>query len=358
MNDGIKFDFLTFDTRYPQFDFGSYLEDKQIEMQKMSSGDHDEWTLNCPSCHERGEPSMDTKKKLWVNLIKGKFHCYRCKWSGPLTRLIEKISNVPLVEALKILRGEQLDPLDHLSLKIYEEKYEFESEEDEVLPEVELPYGYEPIEGPHPYLATRGIPWKYAVDQDWGISKAGYTKDRIIVPSFMDDRLVYWQARATWEEPGNSDFKKVLNPKGVSARSILYNYDTAKSYEDLIIVEGFIDAVKAGPNAVATNGKRLHPEQVEWLRKTNAKRIFICWDLDAWTDAKRDKNGNIAKRKDGTPVKSSSMKTAVTLLRTAQRLGWDVEIRCVKMPVGRDPGSYPFGSEELSKIIKSAKRPK
>jgi hypothetical protein len=351
MADDFRIDFLTVNNRFPNFDMESYLNDKQVEFRKVESGDHDEWTLDCPECHNRGEPTPDIHKKLWVNLQKGKFHCYRCKWSGPLTRLIEKLSNVPFVEAIKVLRGEQLDPLDHLSLKLYEERFEFDEEEDEIK-EIELPYGYEPIEGPHPYLQKRGIPWKHAANQDWGISTAGYTKDRIIVPTFMDDRLVYWQARATWDEPGNKEFKKVLNPKGVSARSILYNYDVAKQYEEIVIVEGFIDAVKAGPNAVATNGKRLHPEQVEWLRKTQAKKIILAWDLDAWTDSKKTKDGQLARKRDGSLIKPCSMKQATDLLRVY------FDVKCVKMPEGRDPGSYPYKSEEFKRILKSAKRPK
>lgn len=173
------------------------------------------------------------------------------------------------------------------------------------------------------------------------------------MPSFMDNKVVYWQARATWEEPGNKDFKKVLNPKGVSARPILYNFDVAKKFEEIVIVEGFIDAVKAGSNAVATNGKRLHDEQIEWLSKTSAKTIILAWDLDAWTDAKRMRDGTLARKKDGTLVKPCSMKRATEKLRARK-----FDVRCVKMPAGRDPGSYPYNSEELKRILKSARRPK
>jgi hypothetical protein len=344
MSKGIEFDFLTHDTRYPNFDFESYLTEKDVEFKIMDSGDHKEWALNCPSCMDRGEPSHDIHKKLWVNVQKGEFHCYRCKWSGPMTRLIEKMSNIPFGETMKVLRGEQLDPLDALNLKLYEEHYDFDEDEDD-LHEIEMPYGYIPIEGPHPYLNKRGIPWKYAANHDWGFSKAGYTKDRIIVPTIMEGKVVYWQARATWEEPGNKDFKKVLNPKGVSAKSILYNYDIAKTHETIVIVEGFIDAVKTGPNAMATNGKRLHAEQVEWLRKTGAQRIIMCWDLDSWTDGKRNKEGDL--------VKPCSMRRAVDQLRVYFK-----DIRCVKMPKGRDPGSYPYRSEELQRLIKTSKKPK
>ena len=342
----IKFDFLTADARYPGFDFASYLEERDVEFRIMDSGDHKEWSLNCPACTEHGEPTPDTGKKLWVNLQIGKFHCYRCKWSGPLTRLIEKLSNVPFGEALKILRGEQLDPMDHLNLKLYEEHYDLSDEETE-LKEIELPYGYEPIDGPHPYLKKRDIPWQYARDHEWGISRSGFTKDRIIVPTFMEGRLVYWQARATWEEPKSKEFKKVLNPSGLSAKSILFNYDIAKNYETVILVEGFIAAVKAGKNAMATNGKKLHPEQLEWLKETKAKKIILAWDTDAWTDARRDRK--MSGLHEGA---CCSMKKAVDLLRVYFR------VKVAIFPDDRDAGSYPYQSDDLKRILRDAKTPK
>jgi len=344
MSKDIKFDFLKADARYPGFDFASYLEEKDLEFRKMDSGDHVEWAINCPSCVDHGEPTPDMAKKLWVNLEIGKFHCYRCKWSGPLTRLVEKLSNVQFPEALKILRGEALDPMEHLNLKLYEETYDF-SEDEEELHEIEMPYGYEPIEGPHPYLKQRDIPWRYARDHEWGISKAGFTKDRLIVPTFMEGRLVYWQARATWETTKKE--RKVLNPKGVSARGVLFNYDIAKKHDVVVLTEGFIDAVKVGEHAMATNGKKLHAEQLEWLKETRAKKIILAYDNDAWTDAKRRKGTD--ELADGA---SCSIKKAVDLLRVYFR------VKVARFPDGRDAGSYPYQSDDLRRILKAAKTPR
>lgn len=336
-------------SKYPSFDIQQFFIDNDIEWKTYSGGDHDEYAVNCPKCHERGESTTDKKQKLWINHTKGSFFCYRCQWTGTMTRLVQGLIGTSYLNAIKIVRGSIMDSMDFLNLTLHVEKFEKFEEENEIK-EIELPHGYEPIEGPHPYLKKRGIPWQYAQRHDWGISVAGYTKDRIIVPTFMNNKLVFWQARATWEpsdveteDENDIMLKKVLNPKGASARHVLYNYDRAKEYETIVIVEGFIDAVKVGPNAVATNGKNLHPAQVEFLRRTKAKKIIMLWDADSWTDG-RMLHG---KRKP------SSMQKAVELLRSA-----NFEVLAAQLPAGRDPGSFKYKSPLLKQIISKAKEPK
>jgi hypothetical protein len=323
---------------YPNFRLEEYLDERGKEFQVHDSADHKEVAFNCPECHKRGEPTPDTKKKLWLNPEKGTFVCYRCGFSGGVLRLVQTLSQVTFTQAIKVVRGRALDPLEHLELRLYDPDLKIKMhDEDLVNREIELPYGYQPIDGPHPYLEKRGIPWQYAMKHDWGISTAGYTKDRIIVPTFMEGRLVFWQARATWDV--EKDEKKVLNPTGVSARHVLFNFDVAKDYEQIIIVEGFIDAVKAGPNAVATNGKKLHTQQLLWLEKTQAKEIVLLWDNDAWTDGRTVKGVK----------KPSSIESAVSLLHTS------FKVRVAKLPEDRDPGSFRYRSPKLQQLVSQAK---
>ena len=325
--------------QYPQFSLEHYLIDKGIAFQIHDSETHAEIAMNCPECHNRGEPSPDRKKKLWINPEKSTFYCYRCSFSGGILHLIQSVSQCTFTQAIKLVRGKSINPLEHFELHLLDPDLKIKMHDEEVeLKEIELPYGYQPIDGPDDYLEERGIPWQYAMKNDWGRSSVGYTKDRIIVPSFMEGKLVFWQARATWEV--TKDEKKVLNPSGVSARSVLYNYDIAKNYEVIVLCEGFIDALKVGPNAMATNGKNLHPAQLLWLEKTKAKEVILCWDLDAWTDGKT--------LKDGTR-KPSSIEKAVGLLKTAT-----FKVKAVKMPEGRDAGSYKYRSIKLQTLISTA----
>jgi len=323
---------ITSDSRYPNFEIESYFKEQSIEFKIHDSDDHTEYAINCPACTRRGEAREDTKFRLWINPKNGFAYCYNCDWRPNIPMMVQELSGTDMTGALKIVRGQLLDPMQHLNLKLYEEHVSWDDDVDEELKELQFPYGYKLIDGPHPYLEKRGIPWEVAFKLDWGYSEVGFCKRRIIVPSYMDDRLVFWQARATWNV--QKEDKKVLNPKGVSARSVLYNYDIAKEFEQIVLVEGFVDATKVGENAMATNGKNLHHGQVAWLRKTKAKEIVLMWDLDSWQDAKGKK--------------------PCSILRAADMLRMWFNVRIVKMPEGIDAGDLGYKSKEIQLLIDSA----
>lgn len=323
---------------FPNFDLKGYLTGLGFDVREHDSDGHREYAVCCPCCVERGEARADVKYRLWINAETGEFHCYNCEWGAiSLLYLVRRLSQVDLAGAVRLLMGRRLDPLEHLSLSLTQPVVEPDEEQDRELREVVLPHGYTPLMAEHPYLVKRGIPLEYAVTHDWGYSDVGFTRGRIIVPTFMERRLVFWQARATWEL--GFDEKKVLNPSGVSAKGVLYQYDSAKEYEEIVVVEGFMDAAKVGPQAVATNGKRLHERQVEWLTRTRAKRITLLYDRDAWFDG---------RRRGGEVVKPS-------ILRAADLLKGRFEVRLAVLPDDRDPGSYPVGSADLAEIIRWAR---
>ena len=337
------------DHRFPNFDLETFLNSKKMEFKVHDSDSHKEVAINCPECMNRGEPRLDTKYRLWINSQTGLFFCYNCDWTGPLPRFVQTIEKVNYDQAIRILRGDLLDPFEHLHITLdsglpgwFEEVGELAKSE---LKEVEFPFGYAQINGPHPYLEKRGIPWQHAESNDWGISQVGYCKNRLVVPTFMNNKMVFWQARAMWDGK-EKDFKKVLNPKGVSAKSVLYNYDHAKQFKQVILVEGFVDAVKVGENAMATNGKNLHSQQVEWLRKSEAEEVVIMWDADAWSDQKYHRSGKL----------KGKLKHESSILQAADMLKVYFDVRLARLPKGIDPGKIPLHHPIFKKIIQKAKK--
>lgn len=336
--------------RFPSFDLEHYLEEQGVEFRTHDADDHVELAFNCPKCRERGEEREDTRGRLWINKIDGKFNCYNCSWAGDLRRLVSHYSNTSYDGALKILRGGLLDPLEHLNFSLFHEKIDMDDEDEgAVLREIDFPYGFEPFEdGESPevffdYLERRGVSLDYAVENGWGWSNYGYTANRIIVPTYMDDLLVFWQARDILNEIhpgyGTKEYRKVLNPRGVSARSVLYGFDMARDSEEIILCEGFMDCVKAGPGSVATNGKHLHPAQLEWLTKTKAKSIVMLWDEDAYTDHKYYRTG----------PKKGGLKRDCSVEIAAKMLIDYFDVRYVRLPDGKDAGD--MDPAELRKLI-------
>lgn len=342
---------------HPNFSLRDYLFESKVDFLVHDSNGHDEYALNCPACIENGEPRADTKRRLWINTETGKFYCYNCTWAGQLTKFVQRISKTSLVGALRILKGKSSD-LEILNYRLSNNvEFSYSEMEDDTLPlaETEFPHGFELFADNkkrktiyHKYLDSRGVSMSYASEMDWGFCDVGYAQKRIIVPTYMNDKLVLWQARDILAEShplyGKKDYKKVLNPKGVSKSKVLYNFDKAKESSEIIVCEGFFDAAKAGENAVAINGKTLHSAQVEALAQTKARSIILLLDPDAFTDERRYASGKLA----GQVKKACSVEKARSMLASLY------DVRIVRLPDGRDAGSYQ--QDELQSLIHSRKK--
>ncbi len=314
---------------FPNFKLDDFLRQHSSQWKEHDAGNHMEYAICCPECEKR-DKSSDTEYKCWINPKKGMFLCYRCGWSGSLVTFIRGILNCDYRNATKILMGDPLDKIDYMNMKLFDEEVDWSDPQIDVK-SVDLPYGYIPIESEHDYLTERGIPWQYARDHDWGYAEIGFCQNRIIVPFYMENQMVFWQARWIGELPKGT--QKVLNPKGTSARHVLFNYDSAKEFEQIVLVEGFVDAVKCGDNAMALNGKTLHPQQLLWLEKTKAKEVVLFLDADAW---------------EAPSSKKSSAQMAVDLLRIK------FKVKVAKLPKGQDPGMFSYKDPQLLKIIEDS----
>lgn len=319
---------------FPNFKLKDFLRQHSTDYQEHDAGTHMEYAICCPECEKRGK-SKDTEHKCWINPKKGMFLCYRCGWSGSLVTFVRGMLNCDYKSATKVLMGNPLDKIDFMNMKLFDEEIDWRDSEIDVV-SVDLPYGYIPIESEHDYLTERGVPWEYAEANDWGYAEIGFCANRIIVPFYMENQMVFWQARWIGELPEGE--QKVLNPKGCSARHVLFNYDSAKEFEEIVLVEGFIDAVKCGENAMALNGKTLHPQQLLWLEKTKAKEIVLFLDADAWEVDKHSKKN-----------KKSPAQMAIDLLRIK------FKVRVAMLPKGQDPGMFAYKDPQLLKIIADSK---
>lgn len=221
-------------------------------------------------------------QNLWLNLEKLVFICYRCDERGSLRYLLAKVrernatlfANVSLDDLLTEKAKPQEVPQEHPGF------------------EIKLPPGFDPLWGEsysgHPYR-------KKAIDY---LHKRGLTNDlielyrigwcsygpyawRVIVPTYEDQRLVYWLAR----DFTNKQDLKVKNPpkssNTVGAKEWVFNLNIAEAYPDIVVCEGVFDAIAAGFNAVALFGKTASEIQVKKIRNKNFKTITILLDADA-----------------------------------------------------------------------------
>lgn len=131
------------------------------------------------------------------------------------------------------------------------------------------------------YLTGRKIDWrKYPYYLSTGSVKpkegpreaqiAKSLKDRIIIPAFRGENLIYWQARAL--DPKAKE--KYVNPDGPRS-NILFGMDRLFEYPKapLFVTEGFFDSYFL--NGVATMENKLSSQQIEILKRSPRKKVIV-----------------------------------------------------------------------------------
>jgi hypothetical protein len=157
----------------------------------------------------------------------------------------------PESQALTYLRGRNFDPAE-LS-KIWNVHYCLSCDEDE--------YGFVP--------GTKAL--------------SRMVRGRIIFPIHWNDMTVGWQARAV----GDAHVKYYTMP-GLHRNYMLYNGDRARKYDFGVVVEGVLDAIRVGPQAVALFGNTMSGRQRELiLSYWGSGGMCIMLDPDAVKQTER-----------------------------------------------------------------------
>lgn len=221
-----------------------------------------ELILHCPKCPREKSP------KLYINIDKGLFNCFRCNFSGSLKKLyafpdiISKIEDVvSLSESSKL---KHFKPLEHKSYDIFED----------LNPVREVLY----TDPQYSYLQSRGWTEDMIFTYKPLVSSNVKYSDRVILPVFdSSGSIVYFTARSIDPDA----FLRYKNPS-VPKSNVLFYSDVSESalFADIgIITEGIFDAAKI-PNAVALLGKVLTSQNesniISFLKKKSS--IYVCLD--------------------------------------------------------------------------------
>jgi len=306
------------DQAIERFDLLSYVRDRgAVESQ---SG---EWVLFCPVC---------AKEKLAVNVSKKTWHCWVCQkfaveglgirmrrravqGAGGLLDLIQLLESCDRKQAIhKVLAAGTFTAQDLAVIGSTEFTGFVTSYHQSVVP-IPAPPNWRLIDAPLPYMMQRGITMEDVQRLGIFYCDQGRYGNRLVFPVWEDGALVYWQARAMWESDAK-DFLKALNPPkqtGAAVSSdVLMNLNTARFYPRVCIVEGPVDCVHAGPDAVASFGKAISAVQIAKLYRAGVRSVDLMWDADA----------------------------REAMLSYAPVLATVFDVRLVWLPE-KDPGTYP-----------------
>lgn len=233
-----------------------------------------ELTIYCPFHQNRNTPSFYINKKT------GLWQCFNpsCGERGNFKKLFRKITGKAYG------KDRAVDPVA-LQLAIERGLRPAVKEEELTLDSVALDYSLPETEKLLLPLIERGLSLDTLSYFEIGFSTV---KNRIVVPVRNQHyRVVGLIGRAI----ESSQEPRYLYNKGFKRADVLFNIQNAKHYEEAIITEGSVDAMKvheAGyPNVVATLGSQVSPTQVAMLKRY-FDRIIIFSDRDEAGFAMRD----------------------------------------------------------------------
>ena len=240
---------------------------KEVLGRPYSSGG--EVLFHCPFCKHH-------KRKFSVNIEKGVFKCWICDKSGrDIGYIVRKYGD-------RQARDEWSKWEDQVEITDFD--FLFSEPETPLEQRVSLPEGFcslaarTPPEGSQDalrYLSKRGIDKEDILKWKIGFCNEGDWAGRVIIPSFNRDGWAnYYVARSCGKE-----WPRYKNPP--VSRNIIFNELYVDWDQDIVIVEGVFDAIKAG-NGIPLLGSTLRPTSklFEAIVKSKQK-VYLALDSDA-----------------------------------------------------------------------------
>lgn len=215
-----------------------------LDSEYKTTGLSNEIRFCCPWC-------VDDGFHLYYNLTNHLYYCFRCGRKGK----VRDLKTQPYIEKPK------------------KKKFELKQEKfidvigDSFIQDLAIRYWHD-----------RGL-----TDDELGVFNVKLNPERwsLVFPVCDEDGRHVFNIQRKIFNIGNPYYIDANAPK----KEILYNFNQAKKYERIYIVEGVFDVFAIGKNAVALFGKFLSKEHLELLRRSSVQEIGIVLDKDAMTDA-------------------------------------------------------------------------
>jgi len=285
------------------------------EILDYAFSNQDENLFFCPFCKHH-------KPKLSVNIEKDVFKCWICDTYGKnIFFIIKRFGNHRQVDQWSVIDGRE-DLCDFESIFFGKEQGKLEQivhlpDEFISLTKKKLPLSA--IQASN-YLIKRGITQEDILKWKIGYCVTGEYQNRIIIPSFNERGNINYFISRTY----TNDWMRYKNPP--VSRDITFNELSIDWREDVIIVEGVFDAIKAG-NAIPILGSTIR-EKSNLFQKIveHSPRLFFALDADA-------------------------EKKSISIMR--KFINYGLQVYKVKVPEDKDVGD--MSKEEFNCLKESAK---
>jgi hypothetical protein len=241
---------------------------------------HRSYIFDCPAC--------GGKKKLYIEKAEGRTICFkgdseRCPKSGNPVYALSIISGLPtsmVSEAIydvvpKIESGDNI-PVSFDVEKVKESTAKPASGDDIPLDFITI-YDPEAVEGAK-YLESRGVTRQMMIKYGFLYSPM---MRRVVFPVVMNNILYGWQGRAI--DKVDKQYRMYNMPGNWKEHTLMFHNNIVGSGH-AVLAEGPISALKFENvgGFVASMGKEVSKRQIELLRDTGVKDLYLALDRDAY----------------------------------------------------------------------------
>jgi hypothetical protein len=167
---------------------------------------------------------------------------------------------------------------------------------------------------------------------------ARITNGRVGFAHMLDGKMRLWHARLAYESDKKGWPPKWWFPAGTT--KVPWNLDVAKNHSTVILCEGILSAVAAGPAAIAIGGKTVTPEALGIIKRL-WKKAFVMLDPDAGIN-----------RKVNIPGKKDEPDFQLRLVELLKTEGLEVSQARWSRGDNRDPGD--LGLQGTLQVIKNS----
>jgi DNA primase len=225
------------------------------------------YTALCKFHEDRRKPSFSISDT-------GLWYCFGCQAKGNLRKLHQLMGgdDSDWEESLKML-GIQLESIESRTER---------KRRSCVSKSLPKDFQYYSIAAEVPDVISDRLEWDtiqfFGLGQTTG--SAWPNANRCIIPIKYRSGIVGYHGRAL----DNKTVPKYYNPSGFDIKEYVFNFDSCKKGEEVIIVEGAFNAMsmweKGFKNTVATFGTNFRPEQIQKIFKLSPSSIVLCFDRD------------------------------------------------------------------------------
>lgn len=244
---------------------------------KEEYSNQEQFEFNCPS----NKCKRDVNKfNLNYSSSKHVFNCFKCKYTGFISRLVSDYGSEEDNQKINVLFPKHLH-------KSFQNRNSDDFEIDESIT-CELPEDYRPLTKKYPskyyyrameYLKERGISMEIIKKYEIGYTEAGPRKFRIIIPSRnIFGQINYYEARSFFKKSKKPYWK----PDSPEKTHIIFNARNINFDLPIYLIEGPFDMFPVS-NAVPMLGKIISPIILKKILQHKTK-VILCLDEDAIED--------------------------------------------------------------------------